>query len=146
MASRNSRAWLHLAWIVGLALPGCDPVATVGVYRDAGVRCDPLRDACGERMACTLHPDPSMDACRAVDDVPGGERCGHREACAAGAQCAVLDDHRARLEPIDPDEGTCLPVCARDTPRCPPEQRCIAIQAAGGGIRIDYGLCAPTEE
>jgi hypothetical protein len=130
--------------LVLCATPACQPTATIGVYRDASMRCDPLGNDCGPSMACTLRSDPAMDACRAVGALAVGARCTMLDACIAGSQCARLDPTGASLAPASLSSGaTCRRVCARDAPSCDASERCIDIADESGHTRLDFGLCGP---
>jgi hypothetical protein len=126
-----------------IALSACTPVGIVGVYTDGGARCDPLTAGCGASRACSLRRDPTMDACRDVDGVASGAPCATPDACASGAQCVSIDARGASLEPAAITSGSCARICARDAPECPSGERCVGILAVSGGVRVDYGVCAP---
>ncbi|MDQ3036610.1 MAG: hypothetical protein M3Y87_29730 [Myxococcota bacterium] len=130
-----------IAAMLALLALGCEPTATVGAYSDAGARCDPLADACGPSMACTLRADPSLDACRASGGLTVGAACNEADACAAGAQCVALGASTASLDPADLAPGICAAICARDASTCDAAARCIGL-VADDGVRIDFGVCA----
>jgi hypothetical protein len=132
---------LLLALIVSM-LSGCEPTAIVGVYSDAGGRCDPLGTSCETGTACALRSDPAMDACRPVGGASVGAPCTALDACEPGAQCAAIEDGTATLEPADLAAATCAAICARDSPECAVGRACVGIRSSEG-IRIDYGICAP---
>ena len=140
------------AWSFGLALvtvlvitsyvSGCRPAAVVGTYSDAGVRCDPLGSDCGSGT-CTLRADPAMDACRSAGTLAERSPCDALDTCVPGAQCATILASSATLDPAWLRTGLCLRICARDAPACEAGERCLGIEASGGGVRVDYGVCAP---
>jgi hypothetical protein len=118
-------------------LTACTPSATIGMYTDGGARCSVLMSACptaGE--VCQLSSDPREDACRPAGVVAFGSPCTAMNTCVAGAQCASLDSGNTRN-----GSGTCMRICAHDTPMCAPAERCASVLTPNGDLRLDYGLC-----
>ena len=139
---------LGAACAFACAATACQPSATVGSYDDGGVRCDPLDTVSCPSGACTLRADPAFDGCRSTAAIAVGEACTALDQCVAGAQCARIDG-MASLDPADllPTDARaaarCAAICARDVPTCAAGERCLDIATPAGGVRLDFGLCAP---